>query len=167
VGGNECYASPAGVGIGALTPSSVKASDKAALREAMLHRNEEIALLRAVNEELRETNEKIAVKLTEVEQVVDAVAPPLDGPSDTVRSLAERMMGLKKMLQNTKNSLNPHASESPGLANKGAEEVRRCSVSLVASGGHQQRCVLVVECGPVSAKRCLMGGDWGLQQASC
>ena len=167
MGGDECYASPAGGGIGASTPSSVKASDKAALREAMLHRNEEIALLRAVNEELRETNEKIAGKLTEVEQVVDAVAPPLDGPSDTVRSLAERMMGLKKMLQNTKNSLNPHASESPGLANKGAEEVRRCSVSLVASGGHQQRCVLVVECGPVSAKRCLMGGDWGLQQASC
>lgn len=130
--GHECYASPAaGGGIGASTPSSVRASDKVALREAMLHRNEEIALLRAVNEELRETNEKIADKLTEVEQVVDAVAPPLNGPSDTVRSLAERMMGLKKMLQNTKSSLNPHVSDLPGLANKAAEEVRQCLFPLL------------------------------------
>ena len=141
------YASPAAgaSGVAASTPSSVRGADKATMREAMLHRNEEIALLRAVNEELREKNEEISGKLNVVEQVVDDVAPPLDGPSDTVRSLAERMMGLKKMLQSTKHSLNPHASESPGRASKAAEEVRRrrCCVSVccvyVDAGGDAGR----------------------------
>lgn len=148
------YSSPAAgaSGVAASTPSSVKGADKAAMREAMLHRNEELALLRAVNEELREKNEEISGKLNEVEQAVDDVAPPLDGPSDTVRSLAERMMGLKKMLQSTKNSLNPHAAESPGRASKAAEEVRghQCCASFRAvaipraCNGHQSRSVYCV-----------------------
>jgi len=38
--------------------------------------------------------------------VVDAVAPKdADAPSDTVRSLSERMLGLKKLLHNTKNNI--------------------------------------------------------------
>ena len=103
-------------------PGSARCGEKDSLRDAMRMRNEEIALLRSVNEELREKNEEISCKLSVVEQVVDAVAPPpLDAPSDTVRSLSERMLGLKKMLHNTKNNLNPHTPESPVKAGKGAD----------------------------------------------
>jgi hypothetical protein len=46
----------------------------------MLTCPQEIALLRSVNEELRERNNEIAGKLIVVEEIVDTVPPPLPPP---------------------------------------------------------------------------------------
>jgi hypothetical protein len=125
--------SPAADASGAAATPGSALGGKDSLRDAVRARNEEIALLRSVNEELREKNQEIASKLTVVEQVVDAVAPaPLDAPSDTVRSLSERMLGLKKMLHNTKNNLNPQTPESPAKTSKGVEGAG-CGTSVRAA----------------------------------
>ena len=91
------------------TPGSAMAPDRAALREAMQLRNEEIALLRSVNEELREKNEEIAGRLNVVEEMVDQVAPPqLDAPSDTVRRSVLSLTDIRSLFGRDSISFNTH-----------------------------------------------------------
>eukprot|EP00960_Hanusia_phi_P041310 754936-Hanusia_phi.AAC.4 len=83
------------------TPGGMQAEN---LRDIMRMRNEELALLRNMNETLREKNEDYARKLEQVEQELSkdsviSMPTAIEQPSEAVKALSEKLSCLKKVIQ--------------------------------------------------------------------
>ena len=120
------------------TPGGMQAEN---LRDIMRMRNEELALLRNMNENLREKNENYARKLEQVEQELSkdsviSMPAAIDQPSEAVKALSEKLTSLKKVIQKARKE------SDEGLGQEEGAELEMLEVGGMQLGKQTVRNVL-------------------------